>query len=143
MTKVSAIRYHDISCGHRVYGHESKCAHLHGHNYRIWFYCEGQQDNLGRVIDFSVIKNVLCKWLEDVWDHRFLIYEDDPLAYTLKEMDPDGVVRVPFNPTAENMAKYLLEIIAPRLFDFNMSNKVIVTKVVIEETAKCHAAVEL
>lgn len=27
--------YHDISCGHRVYGHESKCAHLHGHNYRI------------------------------------------------------------------------------------------------------------
>jgi 6-pyruvoyltetrahydropterin/6-carboxytetrahydropterin synthase len=35
--KIIASRYHDISCGHRVYGHESKCAHLHGHNYRVHF----------------------------------------------------------------------------------------------------------
>ncbi|HET9130028.1 MAG TPA: 6-carboxytetrahydropterin synthase, partial [Terriglobia bacterium] len=74
-----AKRYHDISCGHRVYGHESKCAHLHGHNYRVHFVCEAEQlDQVGRVIDFSEIKHRLCEWLEDNWDHKFLMWEQDP-----------------------------------------------------------------
>ena len=37
MTIISASRYHDFSAGHRVTGHENKCAHLHGHNYRVHF----------------------------------------------------------------------------------------------------------
>jgi 6-pyruvoyltetrahydropterin/6-carboxytetrahydropterin synthase len=76
---ITASRYHDISCGHRVHGHESKCALLHGHNYRIHFTCVGDLDNIGRVIDFSVIKSTLCMWLEDNWDHRFLAWRVDPL----------------------------------------------------------------
>ena len=36
---ITVERYHDISMGHRVVGHESKCRHLHGHNYRIHFIC--------------------------------------------------------------------------------------------------------
>lgn len=44
-------RYPDISCGHRLYKHESKCAHLHGHNYRIHFTVTGRLDALGRVTD--------------------------------------------------------------------------------------------
>ena len=49
-----AKRYHDISCGHRVFQHESKCAHLHGHNYRVHFTCEAEElDNIGRVIEIG------------------------------------------------------------------------------------------
>src|SRR5690606_2250429 len=73
----SVDRYHDISCGHRVFGHESKCAHLHGHNYRIHFTIEPdnrQLDLIGRVLDFSVIKTRLCEWLEKWWDHKMLIW---------------------------------------------------------------------
>jgi 6-pyruvoyltetrahydropterin/6-carboxytetrahydropterin synthase len=40
---ITANRYHDISCGHRVVGHEGKCRHLHGHNYRIHFVCAAPQ----------------------------------------------------------------------------------------------------
>lgn len=40
---IVATRYHDISCGHRVANHESKCAHLHGHNYRITFECAAEE----------------------------------------------------------------------------------------------------
>ena len=39
----SAERYHDISCGHRVVGHESKCRWMHGHNYRFHFKCEAAE----------------------------------------------------------------------------------------------------
>ena len=44
MTNQTAERYHDISCGHRVVGHESKCAFLHGHNYRDVVMVEGGLD---------------------------------------------------------------------------------------------------
>ena len=63
---ITVERYHDISMGHRVVGHESKCRHLHGHNYRIHFICTAPElDGVGRVIDFSEIKERLCQWLEE------------------------------------------------------------------------------
>lgn len=140
MTKITAHRYHDFSTGHRVYNHESKCAHLHGHNYRIHFYCEAPSlDSVGRVIDFSDIKTYLCEWLEDNWDHKFLIWEKDPWAIPLKETDPEGTVVVDFNPTAENMGQYLLDKIGPQQL---ANSPVTLIKVVIEETRKCSATVE-
>ncbi len=132
---IVATRYHDISCGHRVAGHESKCAHLHGHNYRMTFDCAGELDDLGRVIDFSVIKSTLCAWLEDHWDHHFLVWENDPLKEGLLELDPTCVV-TPFNPTAENMATYLAEVIAPELL---AGTGVKVIRCRVEETRKCAA----
>lgn len=141
----AAIRYHDISCGHRVFGHESKCAHLHGHNYRIHFVVEPEcgsipglerigLDAVGRVIDFSVIKAVLCEWLEANWDHRFLVWEQDPALFALRAIDPT-VVSCPFNPTAENIADHLVNVVGPKLL-----NGVRLTEVRVEETAKCSAS---
>lgn len=147
-----AKRYHDISCGHRVHNHESKCAHLHGHNYRIHFHCEGADkalDTIGRVIDFSDIKSRLCMWLEDNWDHKFLAWEDDPL---MREVAPacggevsneawnmvtGSIVWVPFNPTAENMAQYLVEVIGPRQLQ---GTGIVLAHCEIEETRKCSAS---
>lgn len=140
MAVITAHRYHDISCGHRVVGHESKCRHLHGHNYRIHFYCEAPLDELGRVIDFGVIKSTLCMWLEDQWDHRLLISKLDPMLETLKELDPKGVVAVPFNPTAENMGLHLLNVIGPMLLE---GKGVRLVRVTVEETRKCGATVDV
>ncbi len=139
--KVTAERYHDFSCGHRVYGHESKCAHLHGHNYRVHFECAPQEglDAIGRVLDFSVIKSRLCEWLEENWDHRFLIWSGDPDAEALHRIDPYGVVRVNFNPTAENMALHLLALAPALLIGTDCS----LVRVRIEETRKCSATAEV
>lgn len=134
---IRATRYHDISCGHRVFGHESKCAHLHGHNYRVHFTVEAVElDSVGRVLDFSVIKSRLCMWLEDNWDHRFLLWTEDDLLYYLRNADPDGVVEVPFNPTAERMAEYLVTVIGPRQLQGTGCQLVACR---IEETRKCAA----
>jgi 6-pyruvoyltetrahydropterin/6-carboxytetrahydropterin synthase len=146
MSEIYATRYHDISCGHRVVGHESKCKWLHGHNYRIHFQIKAKDaawtlDELGRVIDFGVIKSIMCEWLEVNWDHKFLMWEDDPLFHqslTLQNKET-GVILVPFNPTAENMAIHLLEIIGPQLLPEN----VVLTSVIIEETRKCSAEAKL
>ena len=136
-------RYHDISAGHRVAGHESKCAHLHGHNYRITFTCvsgHGGLDKLGRVIDFSIIKEKLCAWLEECWDHKMLLWVDDPNLSKIYAADPEGVVSVPFNPTAENMAQYLVEVVGPAVLK---GTGVDLIKCRVEETRKCAAFFEL
>lgn len=132
-------RYHDISCGHRVHGHEGKCRNLHGHNYRVHFTCvaeDGALDGVGRVIDFSQVKAKLCMWIEEHWDHRFLIWEEDPMKSHLLELDPTVVV-VPFNPTAENIAQYLVEVVGPaQLADTGIK----LSEVMVEETRKCFAS---
>ena len=134
------VRYHDFSAGHRVYGHESKCAHLHGHNYRVYFHCSGGLDSLGRVVDFSVIKSKLCMWLEDNWDHKFILWDQDPIVKSMRAIDMEGVVLVPFNPTAENMAKHLVKVIGPQQLTIHGLD---LTEVIVEETRKCSAGYEL
>ena len=142
---ISAERYHDISVGHRVYGQGGKCEHLHGHNYRIHFTIESSDkfsplDDVGRVLDFSAIKEHLCSWLEDNWDHKFLIWEDDEFRVPLSQLDPQGVVWVPFNPTAENMGEYLCLAVAPAQLEGTGCR---LTKVKVEETRKCSATYTL
>jgi 6-pyruvoyltetrahydropterin/6-carboxytetrahydropterin synthase len=132
-------------------GHENKCALLHGHNYRVHFTCEGDLDNIGRVIDFAVIKERLCMWLENHWDHKFVAWEQDEvlssiirtMSYTTGELAGrsygallESVVWVPFNPTAENMAAYLLHTIGPEQL---AGTGVTLLDVVVEETRKCSA----
>lgn len=159
----TVIRSHEICAGHRVVGHESKCRHLHGHNYKFHFKVAPKNqfqgiksdillDSVGRVIDFSVVKTTLCQWLEDNWDHKFLHWENDGMIEGLKGLvaeDTKGecvsavdqnhfyssFVSLPFNPTAENLAAYMVEVIGPRLLD---EHGVQLIECTIEETSKCH-----
>lgn len=152
----SIERYHDFCAGHRVHGHESKCAHLHGHNYRVYFRCQpapthyhtlgasyipivqeepGELDSLGRVVDFSVVKQLLCNWLENNWDHKFLVWDQDPTSSYLLEID-QTVQLVPFNPTAEHMAEYLVRVVGPSQL---IGTGVQLYECVVQETRKCSA----
>ena len=141
MGVITASRYHDISTGHRVAGHENKCAHIHGHNYRFHFtVATDKLDSVGRVMDFSVIKEKLCEWLEDNYDHKFLMWKNDPLLEKMIDLVPQDVVTTSFNPTAENMAEYIVKEIAPKQLK-GTNCKLI--KCVIDETRKCSASYEI
>jgi len=139
MSTIQAERYHDICAGHRVVGQGGKCENLHGHNYRFHFTIEAVTciDSVGRVLDFSVIKAVLCEWLEENWDHKMIMWAKDPMFSYVYDID-QSTVSVPFNPTAENMAQYMVDIIAPRLFADAIIPCVLV-KCRIDETRKCSA----
>lgn len=147
--------------GHRVAGHENKCASLHGHNYRVHFTVAAARavelDSLGRVLDFAGVK-VLCDWLEKNWDHKFIYWEEDRIIRTMhatldrisatanrlitnQSVVDDyyhaskNFVTVSFNPTAENMAIYLGTQIAPIWLPADVQ----CVSVRVEETRKCSA----
>ena len=77
----------EIAGAHRLnLNYESKCANLHGHNWIVTVWCKSQTlDANGMVIDFTHIK----REVQEKLDHKFL----------------NDVV--PFNPTAENIAKWV------------------------------------
>lgn len=136
-------RRHEIHCGHRVVGHEGKCKNLHGHAYIFDLTCEAipgadPLDELGRVIDFGDIKTRLCGWLENWWDHRMLLWDQDPMLPDLLNIDPT-VVPVPFNPTAENIAQHVVETVGPYALAGTGVRLVAVT---LHETSKCSATYE-
>ena len=140
ISRVTAHRYHDFSAGLRVYGHQGKSSRLHGHNYRIHFYCYAPSINNENLVDFSDIKTYLCNWLEENWDHRFLVCFKDPWASKLKVIDPEGTVITQFNPTSENIAQYLLDVIGPQQL---LDSPLELYKVIVQETVKCSAIAEL
>jgi len=91
----------EISAAHKLdLSYKSKCGHLHGHNWSIDIYLHSEKlnDN-GMVMDFSVIKEKIC----DRLDHRVL---NDVL---------------PFNPTAENLAKFVYDELSPYCYRVDVS----------------------
>ena len=92
-------------------------------------------NELGMVVDFVEVKRVLFGALEEAWDHRTLLFRDDPLSGQLSALLTDGSVRVvPFNPTAENMAAYLAQTLFPKAMAGAGMKGVRVSRVVVYET---------
>ena len=95
-----------ISSAHLLRGYPGKCQNLHGHTWTIEvFVCSDTLNELGMVIDFSYLKRELKSFLEHM-DH-----------ICLNDMEHFQSV----NPTAENMASYILTEFQKRLEDVSIS----------------------
>lgn len=86
----------EISGAHSLtLDYESKCKNLHGHNWIINIYLQSQElDHNGMVLDFTHIK----KMISDKLDHKYLNDIFD------------------FNPTAENIAKWICDEIGEKCY---------------------------
>jgi len=135
---VTCTRRLEFDAAHRVMEHESKCKNLHGHRYVLEATFHSQAlDSIGRTIDFGTIKQILGEWIDKNWDHATILNEaDKALGASIAAHTHQSIFYLPYNPTAENMATYLLEIVIPSLFN-NFS--AICTKVKIWETPNCSA----
>ena len=144
---ITNTRRIQFAAGHRVMGHESKCRHLHGHNYVVYVTATADHlDPLGRVIDFGVLKEKVGGWINERWDHGCILWKEDHNAFmglhAFEELEglTQKVYSLPTNPTAENIASFLLTVICPQVLE---GLGVQVVRVVVHETENCVAEASL
>ena len=92
----------DFSSAHQLRGYKGKCENLHGHNYKVEIYARGEElNNIGLLIDFGDLKQAANE-IVNYLDHR-----------NLNELPPFDELQ----PSAENLAKYVLERVGQRVGD--------------------------
>lgn len=149
---ITITRKIEFDAGHRVLGHEGKCANLHGHRYvaEITVSALGL-DPLGRVVDFSVVKELIGGWVDQHWDHNIILNDNDPLLACQGNDQPiqgeplvlaedvfgvkDPYVIAGNNPTAEVMAEILFLKARSLLVETGLN----VDRVRLYETPNCWA----
>jgi len=130
----------EIDAGHRVPYHDAQCRFLHGHRWKIvaevaapeLVVADPSRADSGMVVDFGVIKRVLMTVIHERFDHRMILWDQDPLLaedsvvdYGGDDPTLHGVLRragieasiqvVPVIPTSEGLARYWAELVAPHL----------------------------
>lgn len=95
--------------GHRLLNYNGKCAHLHGHNGKAVITLEAAKlDGLGMVVDFTQVKQLVGRWIDDHLDHKMLLHRDDPIIPELRRLG-EQFVTLDVNPTAESIAKMIFD----------------------------------
>lgn len=89
-----------FSGAHLLRGYSGRCGQLHGHNWKVVVCAVSERlDDVGMAVDFSTLKEETRSLLSQV-DHSYL---NEVFPFT------------ELNPTAENIAKWVWEMLAKRL----------------------------
>lgn len=136
MNHLHVIRRIRFCAGHRLMGHGGPCENLHGHNYVADFQVRGDAvDRVGRVVDFAELKRLLKGWIDEHWDHGFIVCRlDSDAIRAIQSVAPHKIYLLPDNPTAENLAKHLLIEIAPKILAELPGYDLRVTRVAVWES---------
>jgi 6-pyruvoyltetrahydropterin/6-carboxytetrahydropterin synthase len=103
-----------FDAGHRLLFYEGKCESPHGHSFKAEIMVAGDNlDQTGFVVDFLQLKNRTEQWINENWDHAFLINRDDrELLQALNSLTHGKIfIFENGNPTAENMSRCLYDYI--------------------------------
>lgn len=107
----SIKRFTGFPCTHRQWRAESHCRFVHGYSREFYFeFAAKELTKEGWVVDFGGLKE-LKAWLDYMFDHTFLVAQDDPQLETFKRLDQEGAIqlRVMPNPGMEGTALFVYE----------------------------------
>ncbi len=111
--------------------HNGKCRHLHGHSARAEITLQSMTlDQQAMVMDFSELKQIVGKYINQQFDHNLLLHKDDPLCQIL-EKQGERFLSLAEHPTAEYLAKMI--------YEYSKQQGLPVQKVVLWETASANA----
>lgn len=138
MTHRSTKTYgHDIglSACFRQWKARSHCRFLHGYALAVKFEFEAEElDNTNWVVDFGGVKS-LKTMLEDTFDHKLLVAEDDPWKDELCQLQGLGLAEVIVLPATgcEKFAEYIFECSEQWLKDAGFAPRVRLVSVRVSE----------
>ena len=127
------------------------CRFLHGYgiSFKLWF--EGDLDERNWVWDFGGMKRAKGTidgmspkvWMDYMFDHTYLVAEDDPFLNEALKLNQDGIAQVRVVPAtgAEKFSQYIYEKLSP-FIETETEGRVKITKVEFREHGKNSAIYE-
>ena len=101
--------------GHRLLDYDGKCAYPHGHTYKAEVFLGGNSlDSQGLVFDFTDLKRWVKGWIDDNWDHAFLVNSrDTEMVAALASLTKSRVYQFNReNPSCEVICRTLFNTVA-------------------------------
>jgi len=121
------------------------CRFLHGYGISFKITFEGDLDERNWVWDFGGMKRAKTKiddmnpkeWMDHMFDHTYLIAQDDPILQTAIILNDEGIAQVRIVPAtgAEQFAKFIYEKVNAFVLE-ETNNRVRVVSVEFKEHAK-------
>lgn len=115
-----------ISAAFRQWRAESHCHFLHGYAFEIRMEFEADElDEKNWVVDFGSLKPIK-KWLEDTFDHKTLVAQDDPFLDTFRQLHEQGLVDLMVVPATgcEAFARLIYDNVDNWLYDVGYKPRV-------------------
>ena len=137
MKKIRITKEFSFEMAHALMGHDGKCANIHGHSYVLSVTLIGiaiQEDGHpknGMIMDFADLKKLLKELIVDKYDHALVLHEKDDIYHGGTHQK---LIRLPYQPTCENMVVKFGELIAE-----NLTENVKLHHVRLRETASSYA----
>ena len=95
----------NFEAAHRLSNYAGKCNQLHGHNWKVELNAKSTTLNEnGFVYDFTNLKKILNEF-----DHKTILKNNSENKNITKTYPKEWVIWLEFEPTAEQLAKYICE----------------------------------
>lgn len=120
MSVIRVTKQFHFEMAHALLNYEGPCKNIHGHSYQLNVTVKGAVKNNtndsdeGMVVDFGVIKKVVKEHVVDVYDHALVLNVKADIDVSQFQF-MNKLIRVPFQPTCENMLVYFAEVLKDKL----------------------------
>ena len=130
------------SCAFRQWKADSHCNLIHGYALQFELKFGGELDERNWIVDFGGLKP-LKNWLAEMFDHTYLVAEDDPELETFKQLQEKNLVDLRIVPATgcERFAEMVFDY-AQELVDDLTDGRCWVQEVTVREHGHNSATVE-
>ena len=118
MSELHITREFRFEGAHALTHYDGKCRQIHGHSYRLMITVTGEPSLVpgdpksGMIMDFNDLKQIVTRHVLEPLDHSLMLRKDAPLARELAE-SYDNVIIFDFQPTCEQLVRYIAGILEP------------------------------
>ena len=122
MPKIRVTKRFHFEMAHTLYEYDGLCRNIHGHSYNLEVTLIGEPRNEslhtkdGMVMDFSDLKDIVKTQIISRFDHALMVNKVVPKnQLELLSKTTNRLIVVEFQPTSENIAAYIAEILQQHL----------------------------
>jgi 6-pyruvoyltetrahydropterin/6-carboxytetrahydropterin synthase len=120
-----------FDASHRLMHYRGKCAHIHGHRWKVEVWIQGEVDDVtGILVDYNTVKSIIERF-----DHQIILNREDPLVACIEQFQP--VITTPGDPTSELLAGILRDMIEDGCRDAGIVAQV--ERIRVWESETCYA----